>query len=68
MSLALYQPYLLAADVTAPRQSYRVDHLDHGWCVKIHGRYVLECDTREEAQRWLAGFLLAASTVREEPR
>ena len=64
MSLADYQPYLKKApDITSPTQNYRIDHLPDGWCVKVCGRYVVAVDTREEAQRWLAGFLLAASTV-----
>ena len=64
MSLAAYQPYLeKASDITARTQSYRVDHLEEGWCVKVCGHYMVAVDTREEAQRWLAGFLLAASTV-----
>lgn len=64
MSLADYQPYLeKAPNITMRTQSYHIDLGPDGWRVTIGGRYVVKVDTRQEAQRWLAGFLLAASTV-----
>ena len=70
MSLADYQPYLdRSPECTSPTQTYRIVRLDDGWWVCVCGRYLASFDRRDEAQRWLAGFLLAASTVenRETP-
>ena len=65
MSLVDYQPYLKKAsnNITLRTQSYHIDLGPDGWRVTIGGRYVVRADTRQEAQRWLAGFLLAASTA-----